>query len=58
MAEVLGKDLKVHICFFEVADCSSKIRLHNSQIDTKELFIKKLKRLRSELDQFIKFLEK
>ena len=52
------KGFKSPYMFFEVADCSSKIRLHNSQIDTKELFIKKLKRLRSELDQFIKFLEK
>lgn len=44
--------------FLEVSDCSGKIRLHNSQIDSKKDFIKKLKRLRNLIDRFIKHLEK
>ena len=43
--------------FFEVADCSSKVRLHNSRLDKRDVFIKKMKRLRSELTKFIDFLE-
>lgn len=43
--------------FLEISDCHSKIRLHNSQVDTKRDFIKKLKRLRNLIDTFIKHLE-
>jgi len=43
--------------FFEVADCSSKVRLHNSRLDKRDVFIKKMKRLRNELDRFIVFLD-
>jgi len=51
------KGFKSPYMFFEVADCGSKIRLHNSQIDSKKSFIQKMKRLRKELDRFIDFLE-
>ena len=43
--------------FFEVADCHGKTRLHNSQTDSRKTFIRKMKRLRKELDSFIEFLE-
>ncbi len=43
--------------FFEVADCHGKVRLHNSQIDSRRSFIEKMKRLRNELDRFIDFLD-
>lgn len=51
------KEFKGNYMFFEVADCSSKVRLHNSQIDSKKDFIAKMKRLRNELDNFIDFLD-
>ena len=51
------KGFKSPYMFFEVADCGSKIRLHNSQIDSRKLFIEKMKRLRNELDRFIDFLD-
>lgn len=51
------KVFKSPYMFFEVADCGSKIRLHNSQTDSRETFIRKMKRLRKELDSFIEFLE-
>ena len=43
--------------FLEISDCSSKVRLHNSKLDNRIRFIKKLKLLRSEIDEFIDFLE-
>lgn len=43
--------------FLEVSDCHSKVRLHNSQIDTKKDFIKKLRKLRNAIDKFIDYLE-
>ena len=51
------KAFKSPYMFFEVADCGGKIRLHNSQIDSRKTFIRKMKRLRKELDSFIEFLE-
>ena len=51
------KVFKSPYMFFEVADCGSKIRLHNSQIDSRKSFIEKMKRLRKELDKFIAFLD-
>jgi len=51
------KGFKSPYMFFEVADCGSKIRLHNSRLDKRDVFIKKMKRLRNELDRFIDFLE-
>lgn len=42
----------------EVADCHGKIRLHQSDKESKQHFIKKLKRLRNVIDDFINFLEK
>lgn len=43
--------------FLEIADCHSKARLHISQIDKKEDFIKKMKKLRNAIDDYIMFLE-
>ena len=51
------KGFKSPYMFFEVSDCSSKVRLHNSQIDKPKDFLSKMKRLRNELDNFIDFLE-
>ena len=51
------KQLKGPYMFFEVADCSGKVRLHNSQIDTPEDFLKKMKKLQKEVDAFVSFLE-
>ena len=51
------KRFKSPYMFFEVADCGSKIRLHNSQTDSRKSFIEKMKRLRNELDRFIDFLD-
>lgn len=44
--------------FLEISDCRSKARLHLTSDDTKELFIKKMKMLKNEIDLFIKHLEK
>lgn len=43
--------------FFEVADCSMKVRLHNSGLDTHKDFLVKMKKMRSELNKYIEFLE-
>ena len=51
------KGFKSPYMFFEVADCHGKVRLHNSQIENRKTFIRKMKRLRKELDSFIEFLE-
>jgi hypothetical protein len=51
------KGFKSPYMFFEVADCGSKVRLHNSRLDKRDVFIKKMKRLRRELTMFIDFLE-
>ena len=51
------KGFKSPYMFFEVADCHGKVRLHNSQIDSRRSFIEKMKRLRNELDRFIDFLD-
>lgn len=42
----------------EVADCHGKIRLHQSDKESTQHFIRKLKRLRNVIDDFIAFLEK
>jgi hypothetical protein len=44
--------------FLEISDCRTKIRLHLTSDDTPESFITKIKLLRSEIDLFIKYLEK
>lgn len=44
--------------FLQISDCHSSIRLHNTSLDTLESFIKKLKRLRNSINDFITFLEK
>lgn len=44
--------------FLEIADCRNKTRLHQTSDDSKQDFIDKIKLLRSEIDLFIKHLEK
>jgi hypothetical protein len=43
--------------FLEVSDCNNKIRLHQTDNDTKEDFINKLKTLSSTIDIFLQYLE-
>lgn len=43
--------------FVEISDCHSKIRLHQTDIETDADFIRKLKRLEHELKTFIEYLE-
>lgn len=50
------KEIK-HYMYLEIQDCHSKIRLHNSQIDTMSDFIKKMRRLRDALNDYIEHLE-
>ena len=45
------------VTFLEVADCQSKIRLHQSPEDTLYQFSSKMMKLRDEIDNFITFLE-
>lgn len=52
------KVLKGPYMFFEVSDCSNKIRLHNSQIDTPADFLRKMKKLQKQVNDFVDFLEK
>lgn len=44
--------------FIEIADCHSKARLHKTIYETREQFINKLRLLNSEIENFIKYLEK
>ena len=46
------------IAFLEVSDCHSKIRLHQSDLDTKAVFTEKVKKLRDTLNEFLAHLEK
>jgi hypothetical protein len=43
--------------FLEVADCHNSARLHKTELESKDDFVEKLKLLRSELDNYIKYLE-
>ena len=56
---VTDLDSKEEIIFryLEIADCRTKVRLHQTSDDTKEMFINKLRTLRGELDLFIDHLE-
>lgn len=42
--------------FVEIANCASKIRLHQVDIESDDEFIEKLVCLRNEVDQFIEHL--
>jgi len=44
--------------YLEISDCSNKIRLHITSMDTKEDFVVKLKLLQKEIKHFIEHLEK
>lgn len=43
--------------FLEISDCHSKSRLHRSNFDNKEDFIKKMELLRDDIDKFINHLK-
>jgi len=41
----------------EISDCHNKVRLHCSQKDTLEEFIKKMEMLRNVIDEFVTHLK-
>ncbi len=43
--------------FLEIADCRSKVRLHQTSDDSDKDFLDKMKLLKSEIEQFINHLE-
>lgn len=44
--------------FLQISDCSWAVRLHKTEDDKMSDFIDKIKLLRNEIDDFIKYLEK
>lgn len=48
---------KENMMLLEISDCHAKVRLHQSSTDSDKDFIKKLKRLRGVIDDFIIHLE-
>ena len=50
-----GKEYKE--LFLSISDCSVSVRLHMMQGDSKKDFVKKLKRLRRLINEFIDYLE-
>lgn len=44
--------------FIEIADCHSKIRIHQSQFETQEQYLKKVEVLKGELELYIEVLKK
>lgn len=48
---------EITVSFVEVADCHSKVRLHQTHKDTDEQFIEKVKLMRDTLTYFIQKLE-
>ena len=51
------KKAKGDMMLLEVSDCHNKVRLHKADKDSTAAFIKKLKRLRRVIDDFIIHLE-
>ena len=43
--------------FFEVSDCHNSVRLHQTEIESKEDFIRKMRKLAKMADNFADFLE-
>ena len=43
--------------FLEISDCRNKVRLHKTSDDSDGDFLRKMKLLKSEIEQFIKHLE-
>lgn len=43
--------------FLEISDCRNKVRLHRTEDDSKEDFLRKLKTIKREVSEFINFLE-
>ncbi len=46
-----------HSTFLKVSDCHNTVKLHKAEYDTLKDFVKKLKKLRGVIDDFIEFLE-
>lgn len=53
----LDTDNKYTQRFLEIADCRNKVRLHKTSDDNDEDFLNKMKLLKSEIEQFIEYLE-
>lgn len=51
-------DTKTKTTFFEISDCHVKARLHMSDLDSTEDFIKKLKTIRDAAEAMIAHLKK
>jgi len=51
------KDVPAKTSFLEIADCTNKVRLHQSRYDTNVKFLFKMKKLKNVLDDFITHLE-
>ena len=49
---------KDKMMILEISDCHNKVRLHKADVDSTKDFIKKLRRLRSVIDNFISYLER
>ena len=52
------KDEPASTSFLEVADCTQKVRLHQSRYDSNKDFLNKMIKLKVVLDDFIEHLEK
>lgn len=55
--ESAWKGWKDPYMFMDIADCNGKVRLHLTQKETKKDFIKKVRKLRNALDEYLEFLE-
>lgn len=50
-------DESIEDLFLEISDCSRKIRLHQTQDDTKKDFITKMEILKDNIESFIDYLK-
>lgn len=55
--EVTWKGEKINNTFLSISDCAVSARLHKNDDDTNEDFIDKMKTLRNDIDEFIKYLK-
>lgn len=55
--ETTWKGEKYRNTFLSISDCAVSARLHKTDDDTIDDFIDKMKLLRSEIDEFIEYLE-
>lgn len=51
------KDESLDWAFLEISDCRNKVRLHRTEDDSKDDFLRKLKTIKREVSEFINFLE-